>query len=43
MKKTKLTSNFFSAAGKVFGAMAVLFIRPVVAPIRSRVPYFPRR
>lgn len=43
MKKTKLTHNFFSAADKVFGLIAVLFTPRVAVPVCSRVPFFARR
>ncbi|MEW6467445.1 MAG: hypothetical protein AB1458_00895 [Bacteroidota bacterium] len=43
MKKAKLKFNFFSAADKVFSAIAVLFIPALSAPVCSKVPYFPRR
>lgn len=43
MKKTKLNFNFFSAAQRLSGIIAVLFTPAVAAPVRARVPYFPRR
>ncbi len=45
MKKVKLSSNFLSAADKLIGAIAALFTTQKVkpAPIRVRVPKFPRR